>query len=399
MALHPSREIGEDAPRTLYPTTATGRDRHRILPTKLLRPPWVLSAICSYWREVALGLPTLWSEISLVCLARHATVKRIAPHPVEGLIQSVSARRIPPLLENDVHARRGEKKGERGQEFPAEKRKQCQSGGGEGASEYDVAGLVAQLERSKNVPLKIAYMDSMSVGDSKPNPIHFSRAAEALSLLAAVSHRWVKATLYMGVGRYRELGIIAGNLPLLRWLSITVENHYPHLERMSGPQPFVEAPLLTSLRVAGFDGYWTISSGTPDDPLLRDSPPPGDSRTLFIWGFQKVLEACPSLRHLGLSAGAWMCQLIYCLKYDARYTILGAHLTSLRLDFTYFPADLSDQWEIIAMARSRHNLPPDSPCARLEQLTVEGGGTLGRDVGNAIQWLRAGGMGIVYISL
>ncbi|KAJ6448318.1 hypothetical protein C8R47DRAFT_1230950 [Mycena vitilis] len=420
-----AREPGSDP---LCTRTAEGHDHHRIFANKLLCPPWVLSSVCRYWREVALGLPTLWSEIS-------------------------------------VRATR----------------------------QYNVAGLVAQLERSKNVPLTIAYTESMSVvGSRPPDPMHPFRDAEALSLLAAVSHRWEKATLYMGFGRYRELGIVAGNLPLLRCLSLTVENHYFHRERMSVPQPFVDAPLLTTLRVAGFDGYcshptfpihqlermaWKGSCrvGPPRTlsfdslhhleilgPLcagfkganlslvrsliisstaslahlilpalthltlrdetsgqdtshnfayfLRQSPGthlvslsisiPGASLP-FVWALYTVLEACPSLRHLGVSTGMWMRQLIGCLKYDTRSTVTpaGAHLTSLRFEFTSPPADPLDQWAIIGMARSRHDLPPDSPCARLENLTIEGGGTLGRDVRAAIASLRAGGMRIVYMDL
>ncbi|KAJ7879187.1 hypothetical protein B0H14DRAFT_3773701 [Mycena olivaceomarginata] len=190
--------------------------------------PWILSAVCSRWRTIALSQPNLWAEFVL--------------NFVDDPDISESAGRILPLVE-------------------------------------------AHLERSQKLPLAITFFPYEELECTEAEQA-------LLDLLAAHCDRWETVALYGSTLLYDTLiGSIYGRLPILRKLDIRfcpqfkpddelevdilrplcgfASNHWPnHVHVLTSAVNLVDCVLRLIQPERG------TCTGKPDRATCRSSPPP-----------------------------------------------------------------------------------------------------------------------------
>ncbi|KAJ7237524.1 hypothetical protein B0H12DRAFT_1238143 [Mycena haematopus] len=125
-----------------------------------------ISQVCTHWRQVVLGTPTLWSNVPLNL--------RCWTDPVEEFRTSRAHDQIVRLLE-------------------------------------------AALARGKEVPISV---EMNAIGESHP---------VAIRTMATSAHRWRSATFTVDSGMLINLSAVAGNLPLLETFKMNVLNESPDI--------------------------------------------------------------------------------------------------------------------------------------------------------------------------
>ncbi|KAJ6595052.1 hypothetical protein DFH09DRAFT_158350 [Mycena vulgaris] len=99
------QQVQHKRPLRLPPEIISGFLASTVLGTELddfPNTPWYLSHVCQYWREVALGVPTLWSDIVITNPKRYS-IERLETHlarssnsPLKVLFWSTHSRDDPP---------------------------------------------------------------------------------------------------------------------------------------------------------------------------------------------------------------------------------------------------------------------------------------------------------------
>ncbi|KAK7024941.1 F-box domain-containing protein [Favolaschia claudopus] len=171
--------------------------------------PWVLAAVCSQWRKIALSLPRLWATIFLDF--------------AEEDWNSPSFEAMRPKLE--LH-----------------------------------------LARSQSLPLDITFRAFWHEALCR------KRELPVLDLLASHSDRWETIKFVGSYTLYSHLDTIRGNLPILRSLNIRVrQEHYT--PRRGPLTIFEDCPELREAYVnaKGYDGDLPLPMELPPNRLLRYS--------------------------------------------------------------------------------------------------------------------------------
>ncbi|KAJ7314384.1 hypothetical protein DFH08DRAFT_895330, partial [Mycena albidolilacea] len=174
--------------------------------------PWVLSAVCSWWRTIALSQPSLWNGFVL-----NFTDDPGSPG---------SARRILPLVE-------------------------------------------AHLERSQKLPLTVTFSPFREIACTEAEQT-------LLNLLAAHCDRWETVELYGSTLLYDTLiGSIYGRLPILRKLDIRVCSHFEQDDEpeVDISDLFAACPALQEVFINGgrYGGDIPVIADLPCAQLLRYS--------------------------------------------------------------------------------------------------------------------------------